>query len=126
MRDRHQVTLPAEQLVPGDVVHLCSGDRVPADLRLIHLHNLGIDEASLTGESVPVNKNVSPVSENTALGDRGCMAYSGTLVTSGQAEGVVVATGQKQRSVASARCCARSRQSPPHCCARSTQKSEPW
>jgi len=95
MRDRHQVPLPAEQLVPGDVVHLCSGDRVPADLRLIHLHNLGIDEASLTGESVPVNKNVSPVSENTALGDRGCMAYSGTLVTSGQAEGVVVATGAK-------------------------------
>ncbi len=93
MRDRHQVTLPAEQLVPGDVVHLCSGDRVPADLRLIHLHNLGIDEASLTGESVPVNKNVSPVSESTALADRGCMAYSGTLVTSGQAEGVVVATG---------------------------------
>ncbi|MCP4407323.1 MAG: HAD-IC family P-type ATPase [Gammaproteobacteria bacterium] len=95
LRGGHQITLAAEQLVPGDIVLLCAGDKVPADLRLLHVHNLGIDEATLTGESLPVNKTVSPVSEITALADRKCMAYSGTLVTSGQAEGVAVATGAK-------------------------------
>jgi magnesium-transporting ATPase (P-type) len=95
LRSGRQITLSAEQLVPGDIVLLCAGDKVPADLRLLHVHNLGIDEATLTGESVPVHKTVQPVSEHTALAERKCMAYSGTLVTSGQAKGVVVATGAK-------------------------------
>jgi calcium-translocating P-type ATPase len=95
LRSGRQITLPAEQLVPGDIVLLCAGDKVPADLRLFHVHNLGVDEATLTGESVPVNKTVRPVSEHTALAERKCMAYSGTLVTSGQAKGVVVAAGAK-------------------------------
>ena len=95
LRSGEHTLLPAEQLVPGDIVLLSAGDKVPADLRLFHVHNLGIDEATLTGESLPVNKTVQPVSENTELADRRCMAYSGTLVTRGQGEGIVIATGAK-------------------------------
>ncbi len=95
LRSGQKVTLAAEQLVPGDIILLNAGDKVPADLRLLHVHNLGIDEATLTGESVPVHKTVQAVSEDTALADRGCVAYSGTLVTSGQGIGIVVATGAK-------------------------------
>ena len=92
-RDGRIVTLPAEELVPGDVVQLQSGDKVPADLRLIRVKNLQIDEAVLTGESVPVGKGVDTVAADAVLGDRRSMAYSGTFVTYGQASGVVVATG---------------------------------
>ena len=95
LRCGEQITVSTEQLVPGDIVLLCAGDKVPADLRLLHVRNLGIDEATLTGESVPVMKTVEPLTENTALADRKCMAYSGTLVTSGQAEGIVIATGPR-------------------------------
>jgi magnesium-transporting ATPase (P-type) len=91
--DGKQVMLPAEELVPGDVVVLQSGDKVAADLRLAWGKSLRIDEAMLTGESVPVEKDVAPVAERTALGDRSCMAYAGTLVTYGQGRGLVVATG---------------------------------
>jgi P-type E1-E2 ATPase len=79
--------------VPGDVVVLQSGDKVAADLRLAWGKSLRIDEAMLTGESVPVEKDVAPVAERTALGDRSCMAYAGTLATYGQGRGLVVATG---------------------------------
>jgi magnesium-transporting ATPase (P-type) len=85
--------IPAEQLVPGDVVLLESGDRVPADLRLADVKNLRTEEAALTGESVPTDKNVEPVAANSTVGDRECMAFSGTMVVSGRATGVVVATG---------------------------------
>jgi calcium-translocating P-type ATPase len=85
--------LPAEELVPGDVVLLAPGDKVPADLRLLEARNLRIDEAALTGESVPVEKSPAPVEAGAPLGDRAAMAYSGTLVTYGQGRGVVVATG---------------------------------
>ena len=64
------MTIPAEELVPGDLVHLESGDRVPADLRLIRARNLQIEESALTGESVPVQKSVEPVAADAALGDR--------------------------------------------------------
>ena len=87
------ITLAAEQLVPGDVVMLQSGDKVPADLRLFKSRELRIDEAMLTGESVPVEKATQSVSEDATIGDRKCLAYSGTLVTYGQGQGVVVATG---------------------------------
>ena len=93
IRQGKRFTLPAEELVPGDVVFVQSGDRIPADLRLLKIRNLRIDEAMLTGESLPVEKETEPVPDPSALGDRSCMAYSGTLVTFGQGTGVVVATG---------------------------------
>ena len=85
--------IPAEQLVPGDSVLLELGDRVPADLRLIDVENLRTEEAALTGESVPSDKSTKAVSAHATVGDRACMAYSGTLVVSGRATGLVVATG---------------------------------
>jgi magnesium-transporting ATPase (P-type) len=89
--ERHEI--PAEDLVPGDIVHLASGDRVPADLRLIDIKSLRVMEAALTGESLAVDKQIDPVDEAAALGDRASMAWSGTLVTYGQGTGVVTATG---------------------------------
>ncbi|MGB5965342.1 MAG: cation-transporting P-type ATPase [Sulfurimonadaceae bacterium] len=93
-RDGTFSTLSAEELVPGDIVRLQSGDKVPADLRLITLKELRIDEALLTGESLSVQKQVEPVSEESTIGDRRSLAYSGTLVTYGTATGIVVATGE--------------------------------
>jgi len=95
MRDGRQTTVEAEDLVPGDIVLLQSGDKVPADLRLFRVKGLQVQESALTGESVAVEKNTEPVQHDTVLGDRRCMAYSGTLVTHGLASGVVVATGAK-------------------------------
>ena len=92
-RDGKFINLPADKLVPGDVVLLQSGDKVPADLRLFKVRELRIEEAILTGESVPVEKTIHTVAEHVAMGDRKCMAYSGTLVTYGQGQGVVIATG---------------------------------
>src|SRR5215510_9628184 len=86
---------PAEQLVPGDVVLLESGDKIPADLRLVDANNLRTEEAALTGESVPADKGTNAVSTNATVGDRECMAFSGTMVVSGRAKGVVVATGSE-------------------------------
>jgi len=93
LRNRHQNVIQAESLVPGDVVLLQSGDKVPADLRLFRSKNLQIEEAALTGESVPVEKSTEPVTQTADLGDRSCMAYASTLVTYGNGAGVVVATG---------------------------------
>jgi magnesium-transporting ATPase (P-type) len=87
--------IPAEQLVPGDVVLLESGDRIPADLRLVEAKNLRTEEAALTGESVPAEKAVDPVPANATVGDRTGMAFSGTMVVSGRSTGVVVATGNE-------------------------------
>ena len=85
--------IPAEELVPGDIVILQGGDVVTADLRLMEASKLQVDESALTGESVPVAKQVSPVDEETPLAERASMAYKGTAVTRGAGEGVVVATG---------------------------------
>src|SRR5262249_41713578 len=85
--------IPAEELVPGDVVLLESGDKIPADLRLIDAKNLRTEEAALTGESVPAEKTVDAVPVNATVGDRRGMAFSGTMVVSGRATGAVVATG---------------------------------
>ncbi|MBK6744634.1 MAG: cation-transporting P-type ATPase [Hydrogenophilales bacterium] len=93
LRDAQRRTLPAEQLVPGDIVFLASGDRVPADLRLIEAKSLKVEEAALTGESLPVEKQTGPVAADVPLGDRSCMAWSGTLVAYGHGVGVVTATG---------------------------------
>jgi len=87
--------IPAEELVPGDIVLLESGDKIPADLRLVDAKNLRTEEAALTGESVPADKNTEAVSANATVGDRECMAFSGTMVVSGRSTGVVVATGSE-------------------------------
>src|SRR5271154_3014127 len=87
--------IPAEELVPGDVVLLESGDRIPADLRLVDVKNLRTEEAALTGESVPIDKTTGAVAEKATVGDREGMGFSGTLVSSGRGTGVVVATGSE-------------------------------
>lgn len=93
MRGGRRLTVAAESVVPGDLVMLEAGDRVPADIRLVKSSNLKIDEAALTGESVPVDKMTGPVIADASLGDRAGMAYSGTFVAAGQGKGVAVATG---------------------------------
>lgn len=85
--------IPSEELVPGDIVLLESGDKIPADLRLIDVKNLRTEEAALTGESVPIDKTTEAVAEKSTVGDREGMAFSGTLVASGRGTAVVVATG---------------------------------
>ncbi|MCK2127921.1 cation-transporting P-type ATPase [Thauera aromatica] len=95
LRDGHRQEIDAEALVPGDIVFLASGDKVPADLRLIEVRSLRIEEAVLTGESLAVEKATAAVGAGAALGDRRSMAYSGTLVAYGQGVGVVVATGTR-------------------------------
>lgn len=95
MRDGQRQELDATCLVPGDIVLLASGDRVPADLRLLQVKELRCDESALTGESVPVAKHIGVVDATAALGDRKNMAYAGTLVSYGQATGLVVATARE-------------------------------
>ena len=85
--------IDAKDLVPGDLVFVQSGDKVPADIRLLEVKNLRIEEAALTGESVPVEKRLGQVEQEASLGDRSNMAYGGTLVTYGTGTGIVVGTG---------------------------------
>ncbi|MFP4639114.1 MAG: cation-translocating P-type ATPase [Guyparkeria sp.] len=93
IRDGRRQAVAAEDLVPGDIVLLEPGDRVPADLRLLEVHDLRVQEAVLTGESLAVEKRSDPVDADASLGDRQSMAFSGTQITRGQGRGVVVATG---------------------------------
>lgn len=93
LREGRRIDIPADQVVPGDIVVLQPGDRVPADLRLLRCKGLSVQESVLTGESMAVDKDVGQLPAGTPLGDRFCMAYSGTLVTQGSGSGVVVATG---------------------------------
>lgn len=92
-RDGEWRVVDAETLVPGDVVRVRSGDRVPADLRLIESTNLQVEEAALTGESVPATKHVEAVGGDAGIGDRASMLYSSTIVAVGTGVGVVTATG---------------------------------
>jgi magnesium-transporting ATPase (P-type) len=92
MRDGCQMKVPAESLVTGDIVLLQSGDKVPADLRLFRAKGMQVQESALTGESIPVEKATGHVAPDAVIGDRRCMAFSGSLVTHGQGSGVVVAT----------------------------------
>jgi calcium-translocating P-type ATPase len=92
-RDGHRMTVDGADLVPGDIVLLEAGDKVPADLRVLESRGLTVQEAILTGESVPAEKSAAPVAVDAALGDRRSMLWSGTLVTQGTARGLVVATG---------------------------------
>jgi len=94
LRDGHRISLPAPQLVPGDIVFIEAGNYIPADIRLLEAVNLSIDEASLTGESVPVKKSADVVLEKEiSIGDRHNTAFMGTLVTYGRGKGVVISTG---------------------------------
>ncbi len=95
LRNGQTSMIPAETLVPGDIVFLESGDKIPADIRLTEVKNLRTEEAALTGKSVPSDKSTAPVSDKATVGDRSAMAYSGTLVVSGRATGLVVATGSQ-------------------------------
>jgi len=93
LRDKKEVKVPASEIVPGDVILLFTGDRVPADARLIESVNLKVDEASLTGESSPVNKNVDACAEGLPLNDRRNMAFTGTVVVYGRGKAVATTTG---------------------------------
>jgi Ca2+-transporting ATPase len=118
LRDGREADVPARDVVPGDVVRLAAGDRIPADARLIEAINLQTDEAALTGESLPVEKQTATLEGgNLPVGDRRNMVYSGTAVTYGRGRAVVVATGMKTqfglaRSRSSSR---RSRAARPRC-----------
>ncbi len=93
LRNGDRKDIEAEELVPGDVVLLESGDKIPADLRLISTRNLRVEESALTGESVAVEKNTDAVEEGSVPGDQTCMAFSGTSVVYGRGRGIVAETG---------------------------------
>ncbi|WP_143962705.1 cation-translocating P-type ATPase [Litoribacter populi] len=93
LREKEQISIPISELVIGDYVLLQAGDRVPADLRLNFTKNVRCDEAILTGESFPTEKNTHALPPDVGISAQSCMVFSGTLITSGTAEGVVVATG---------------------------------
>jgi len=92
-RDGEAQNIPAEDLVPGDIVLLEGGDIVAADLRLLEASKLQANESALTGESVPASKSIKPVAADAEISQRTCMLFKGTTVTRGSGEGVVVATG---------------------------------
>lgn len=95
LRNGKKQVVKAERLVPGDVIYLKAGDKVPADLRLVSVKDAKIEEAALTGESHGVEKQTEPVEEDAVLGDRINLAFSGTTVSFGEARGMVVATGME-------------------------------
>lgn len=92
-RGGERMRIEAKHVVPGDIVLVESGDQIPADVRWLSTNNLSVEEAVLTGESVPVDKHEEAVAEDAALGDRGSMGFAGTVVRRGRGRGVVVATG---------------------------------
>jgi Ca2+-transporting ATPase len=96
LRDGQEVSLDARQLVPGDVIILSAGNRIPADARLVEAVNLQLEEAALTGESIPVSKQTEVIEDpDAALGDRANLVFAGTAVTYGRGRAVVVATGMQ-------------------------------
>ncbi|MFO7791470.1 MAG: cation-transporting P-type ATPase [Candidatus Saliniplasma sp.] len=98
IQDDELIEVSPEELVPGDVIRIEEGDKLPADVRLIKVSNLKVNEFALTGESVPQEKYVGPIDEEATLADRNNMAYSGTNVASGNATGIVVATGMESET----------------------------
>jgi len=93
LRDGKEEEIPSKELVPGDILLLEAGDKIPADARLIELHSLKCDEAPLTGESVPVGKDLKPLPEKTLVADRKNMVLTGTTVTYGRGKAAVISTG---------------------------------
>lgn len=94
LRDSHEYEIDAKELVPGDIIHISQGERVPCDARLIYTNNFIVDEATLTGESLPVQKNIEPVNFQAVLGDQKCMVFGGTLAVQGFANAIVSTTGK--------------------------------
>ncbi|WP_214756105.1 MULTISPECIES: cation-transporting P-type ATPase [unclassified Exiguobacterium] len=94
-RDSKRKEIEAEYLVPGDIVYLKPGDKIPADLRLITVENMKVEESALTGEAITVDKTLDPLEEKIGLGDRTNLAFSGTSVAAGTGSGIVIATGSK-------------------------------
>ncbi len=95
IRDGRELRINARELVPGDIIVLETGDKVPADARLIEAIRLEVNESSLTGESMTVKKGVTPASASAPLAERSCMVYSATVITAGRAKAVVVSTGMR-------------------------------
>lgn len=95
IRDGKEIKIPANQLVPGDIILLYTGDKIPADARLIEAHNLKVDEAALTGESTSVDKISGNIPEDAQLNDRHNMVYTGTIIAYGRAKALVTDTGMK-------------------------------
>ncbi|MEM0333639.1 MAG: cation-translocating P-type ATPase, partial [Candidatus Aenigmatarchaeota archaeon] len=95
VRNALEKRIPVREIVPGDIIIVSAGDKVPADCRIIEAINLQVDESPLTGESTPVEKITTSLPENTPLGDRKNMLFYGTVVTYGRGKGVVVATGMQ-------------------------------
>ncbi|HSJ38190.1 MAG TPA: HAD-IC family P-type ATPase, partial [Planococcus sp. (in: firmicutes)] len=93
LRSGKRIEVPATDIVPGDIVFLRAGDKVPADMRLLEAASLQVDEASLTGESDAVEKQTAALPEATVLGDRTNMVFTGTSISAGSGRGIVVATG---------------------------------
>ncbi|SES30882.1 cation-transporting P-type ATPase [Salipaludibacillus aurantiacus] len=94
LRNGEKREVDAAEVVPGDIVYLSAGDKIPADIRLLSADNLKVEEAALTGESTSAEKSTDVLDEDTVLGDRENMAFSGTSVTSGSGHGIVTATGE--------------------------------
>src|SRR3989338_10701558 len=95
-RDGQKKVIPSRELVPGDIVLLECGNRVPADLRLFYTKNFSADESILTGESVPVNKSIEPIfKENLLTAEQRFIAFGGTFIARGQGQGVVISTGEQ-------------------------------
>lgn len=94
-RGKEDLEIDSEALVPGDIIIIEGGDLVPADARLIESNNIHVNEAALSGESLPILKHVDPVDEDASLPDRTCMLYKGTTITEGSGEGLVVSTGMR-------------------------------
>ncbi len=95
LRKEKEIMISAKELVPGDIVFLKQGDRIAADIRLIYAKNLGVDEAALTGESMPVTKDANPIKGNAILAEKKNMVFQGTLISRGEGRGVVVTTGKE-------------------------------
>jgi len=93
LRDGKERHISSTELVPGDVVVIASGDKITADMRLIYSRDLQTNESPLTGESVPVEKQIMPLDAKTVLADRSNMLYASTFVTYGRGKAVVTATG---------------------------------
>jgi Ca2+-transporting ATPase len=93
-RDDQEREVDAANLVPGDIIHISQGDRIPADARLLFTNNLSVDESVLTGESLPVDKSAEPVGINASLAERTCMLYGGTLIVEGVGDAVITATDE--------------------------------
>ncbi|MCM8774825.1 MAG: HAD-IC family P-type ATPase, partial [Candidatus Omnitrophica bacterium] len=95
LRDGMEKNIPSAELVPGDIVMIASGDKIPADMRVLKVRDLQVNESALTGESLPIEKKIEPLAEETVLADRVNMVYTSALVTYGHGRAVVVATGDR-------------------------------